>query len=119
MPRLCTAALLGCMLAGCAGQSGTGSASSELAPLESLYLAAAAAALTYESLPGADPAVVATINADEHTAWAGLEALQTAIQAGETPAASAFTAVAAAIAALQAAVPAAPLPGAAVRRAAK
>lgn len=105
MNKLSSTALAATLVAGCASQSGTTSGASAVATLESLYLAGAAAALAYESLPNANPAVVATIKADENIAFNALQALVSATNAGQSPDAAALAAAQAAIAALQAAIP--------------
>lgn len=119
MVKVFPAVLLGCtLLSGCATRSGAGS-SSTVSTLESLYLATAAAALTYEALPSADPAVVARIKGDENAAFAALQVLQSAVQGGQSPDATALAAVQAVIAALQAAVPMPAAPTAAAQGGAK
>jgi hypothetical protein len=107
MSKLHYIAVGAALLSGCASQADTNSA---VAALETTYMAAAAAALAYEALPNADPTVVAAIKRDEAAAFAALQPLVAAAQAGTSPAAAAITAAQAALTALQADVPSTPTP---------
>lgn len=107
MDKFCCAALGATLLSGCANQSGT-AGNTAVAALEATYLAVATAALVYEALPSADPSVVATIKRDEGIAFAALQPLVAAAQAGSSLDAAVIAAAQAAMAALQADMPSPP-----------
>ena len=97
MNKFCCAALGAALLSGCANSSGT-AGNTAVAALETTYMAAATAALAYEALPGADPSVVATIKRDEGIAFAALQPLVAAAQAGTSLDSAAIAAAQAAMA---------------------
>ena len=105
MKNFCLAALAASLLSGCAGGT-TATGTSTVAGLEAAYLAAAAAAVAYEAMPNANPAVVAVIKRDENTVFSAMQPLVTAAQAGGSVDAVALAAAQAAITALQADLPA-------------
>lgn len=117
MNKLHFTALGAALLSGCAGQSGS-TGNTAVAALESTYVAAATAALVYEALPSADPAVVAMIKRDEGIAFAALQPLVAAAQAGASLDSAMLAAAQAALATLQADMPATPAPAAAASAAA-
>lgn len=112
MNKFHCAALAAALLSGCANQSGI-AGNTAVAALETTYMAAAAAALMYEALPSADPSVIATIKRDEGIAFAALQPLVAAAQAGTSLDSAAIAAAQAAMTALQADMPNTPAPSAA------
>lgn len=106
MKHLCLAALTLPLLSACAGNSSAGNGTSTVAALETAYLAAAATAMAYEALPGANPSVVTAIKRDENAVFAALQPLVTAAQAGNSLDSIALATAQAAMAVLQADLPA-------------
>lgn len=58
----------------------------ELGTLYGAYMTAVSAEIAYEKLPSADPAVVKEVEVQRKQAWADLQALQGAVDAGGTQA---------------------------------